>query len=85
MRHVGEITNTHQYKIDLYTWNNKYIVKIEAGQCEQIYKINQLDFLGTEDDIQALCQNQDFINAIVATFHKMHQDWQSVLTNADLL
>ena len=46
MRYVGDIATTDSYKISLYTWNEKYIVKIEAGPYEQMYKVNQLDFLG---------------------------------------
>ncbi len=85
MRYVGDITNTDNYKIALYTWNEKYIVKIEAGLYEQIYKISEMDFLGGEGEIRALFTDDAFLKTILERFRQMHQDFQDVLSRHDVI
>ncbi|TAG65831.1 MAG: hypothetical protein EAZ26_10115, partial [Runella slithyformis] len=57
----------------------KYIVKIEAGLYEQTYKISELDFVGTEEDIRAAFANEVFLQTIAARFQQMHADFQVVI------
>jgi hypothetical protein len=85
MRYVGDITSTDNYKIALYTWNEKYIVKIEAGVYEQIYKISEMDFLGGQAEIHALFTDEAFLKSILDRFRQMHQDFQDVLTRYDVI
>ncbi|MFN8347205.1 MAG: hypothetical protein U0X91_19540 [Spirosomataceae bacterium] len=79
MRYVGDIANTQTYKIGLYTWNGKYIVKVEAGLYEQIYKVSEMDFLGGEDDIRKLFTDESFLKTVFARFNQMHADFQEVI------
>jgi hypothetical protein len=85
MRYVGDIATTETYKILLYTWNEKYIVKIEAGPYEQLYKVNQLDFLGDETAIREVFADDVFLKSIFARFQQMHADFGEVLHRLDLL
>jgi len=84
MRYVGDIATTDTYKILLYTWNEKYIVKIEAGPYEQIYKVNQLDFLGDEAALRAIFSDETFLKSVFSRFQQMHSDFDEVLTRFDL-
>jgi hypothetical protein len=52
MRLIQEIPH-EEYKISIFSWNNKYIIKFESNQLEQTYKISEWD-LTSEDDILKL-------------------------------
>jgi hypothetical protein len=84
MRYVGDITSTDNYKIALYTWNSKYIVKVEAGLYEQTYKVNEMDFLGDEADIRKLFSDEIFLKTIFARFQEMHLDFQDAIERNDI-
>lgn len=79
MRYVGDIISTDTYKIGLYTWNGKHIVKVEAGMYEQIYKISEMDFLGSESDIRAMFKDEKFLKTVFARFAQMHSDFGEVM------
>ena len=49
MRLIQEIPHD-TYRISVFSWNNKYIVKFEYGQLEQTYKISEWD-LSSEEEI----------------------------------
>ncbi|MBB3837034.1 hypothetical protein FHS57_001028 [Runella defluvii] len=85
MRYVGDIATTDSYKISLYTWNEKYIVKIEAGPYEQMYKVNQLDFWGDEAALREIFADEVFLKSVFARFQQMHSDFNDVLTRFDLV
>ncbi len=85
MRYVGDITSTDHYKIGLYTWNGKYIVKVETSLYEQIYKVSDMDFLGDEADIRRLFSDEDFLKTIFARFGRMHADFQEMMEKNGLL
>ncbi|MFN4145685.1 MAG: hypothetical protein ACK4GN_07665 [Runella sp.] len=83
MRYVGEITTTDTYKIGLYAWNGKFIVKVEAGNYEQTYKISEIDFSGSEADIRALFADEAFLKTILERFGQMHRDFMQVVQRFD--
>jgi hypothetical protein len=84
MRYVGDITSTDNYKIVLYTWNSKYIVKVEVGLYEQTYKVSEMDFLGDEADIRKLFSDEIFLKTIFARFQEMHLDFQDAIERNDI-
>jgi hypothetical protein len=49
MRMIKEIPHD-KYKISIFSWNNKYIIKLEYGQLEQTYKVSEWD-LTSEDEV----------------------------------
>lgn len=73
MRFIEPIPHPH-LSIGLYAWNGKYIVKFEALNMEQTYKVKEIDITGT-DDVKALL-NPEFLNKVMDTFEQMHQNWQ---------
>ncbi|AHJ99110.1 hypothetical protein [Hymenobacter swuensis] len=62
-------------KITLFSWNGKYLIKLEKGPFEQTYKVSELD-LTSEDDVHTLL-DEEFIGSAVQRFRLMQQDLQA--------
>ncbi len=67
------------YKIQIFQYNEKYIVKIELDQFEQTYKIGQLD-VNSLDEIENMVTDQLLSNAL-KRFVQMREDWQDAFAN----
>ncbi len=51
MRVVKELTGK-PCKVTVFSWNEKYLIKLEYGPFEQTYKVSMMDYLEEEiDDI----------------------------------
>ena len=74
MRFVQEIPHP-QFRIGLYAWNGKYIIKIETGPYEQTYKVSELDLLNAEAVPTLL--DEPFLNRVAQRFQEMDADWQA--------
>lgn len=68
MRVVKEIPHP-ECKITIFQWNNRYLIKLEAGPFEQTFKIDQTD-LASEEDLNKIL-NEDFIGDAIARFADM--------------
>lgn len=77
MRLVKEIPH-QQYKIQIFHYNAKYIVKIELGQFEQTYKIGDTDVFGLEDVERMI--NQELLVNSLHRFVDMRKDWETAFT-----
>lgn len=73
MRLVKELPHS-KYKIQIFHYNGKYIVKIELGQFEQTYKIGELDVSGL-DEVEKMVSNSLLSNAL-KRFIEMRADWE---------
>jgi hypothetical protein len=73
MRLVKEIPH-ERYKIQLHQYNGKYILKIELGQYEQTFKINELDI----DDLNAIDNmlSEEFLKNCLGRFITMRRYWE---------
>ena len=49
MRVVKEITGK-PFKVTVFSWNGKYLIKLEDGPFEQTFKVSEFDFLEEELD-----------------------------------
>lgn len=67
MRVVKEITEK-ACKITVFSWNGKYIIKLENGPFEQTFKVSEFDVL--EEEIDGIL-SVDFINEAMARFDAM--------------
>lgn len=74
MRLVKDIPH-ERYKIQVFNYNAKYIVKIELGQFEQTYKIGETDVYGLED-VERMITPELLSNAL-KRFVEMRTDWES--------
>lgn len=72
MRVLAEVPHP-KYKIQIFNYNSKYIVKIELDQYEQIFKINEIDVFGLED-VQNMITDELLDNAF-DRFLTMREDW----------
>ena len=70
MRVVAEIPHP-DFKITVFSWNNKYLLKLERGMLEQTYKISEMDVTGDEDVKNLL--TEDFLKAVGDIFLQMRR------------
>lgn len=72
MRVVKEIPNPH-CKITVFSWNQKFLIKLETGPFEQTFKVSEMDVLEQElDEIL----NETFIAEAVKRFSDMRDSLQ---------
>lgn len=80
MRFIKTIPH-HSLSIQLYAWNQKYILKYESGLLEQTYKIPEFEISG-EENIEKLAVAIHFIQAIEKRFEEMWKDLQTIIEEA---
>jgi hypothetical protein len=73
MRVVAEIPNPDM-KITVFSWNGKYLIKLEKGPLEQTFKVDEMDVTG-EDDVRQML-DETFLQQALARFRDMRQDLQ---------
>ena len=78
MRLIKDIPH-ERFKIQLFNYNAKYIVKIELGQFEQSYKIGELDVDSVEDVERMI--TPELLKKSVARFIEMRTDWEEGFRN----
>ncbi len=78
MRIIGEIPHP-DCKITLFSWNNRYLIKLEQGLLEQTFKVDQFDLTG-EADLMKLVNSQ-FIQEALNRFGAMEQSLQNAREN----
>ena len=72
MRLITEVPHS-RYKIQIFNYNSKYIVKIELDQYEQVYKIGETDVNGVEDVVKMV--NESILKNSLTRFIEMRTDW----------
>ncbi len=78
MRLIKDIPH-ERFKIQLFNYNAKYIVKIELGQFEQSYKIGELDVDSVEDVERMI--TPELLKNSVSRFIEMRTDWEEGFRN----
>ena len=78
MRLVKDIPH-ERYKIQLFQYNGKYIVKIELGQFEQTYKIGETDVFGLGDFERMI--SEELLSNSLKRFIEMRSDWENAFKN----
>ena len=72
MRLVKEIPHD-RYKIQIFNYNEKFILKIELDQFEQSFKISETDVSGIRD-VENMITNELLQNTL-KRFVEMRTDW----------
>jgi hypothetical protein len=80
MRVVAEIPHP-EAKITVFSWNGKYLVKLERGPYEQTYKISEMDILDEADITRLL--DDTFITSALQRFAEMNKSWQEAQQRID--
>ena len=78
MRVVADIPHS-RYKIQVFLYNGKYLVKIELGQYEQTYKIAEADVAGLEEVKRMV--NDNLLKNALQRFLTMREDWEEAFRN----
>ncbi len=73
MRVIGEIAHP-EIKITIFHWNNRYLIKLEAGPFEQTFKIEEYD-LTSEEDVKKIV-SEEFIKQAIGRFSEMAKSFQ---------
>ncbi len=73
MRLVKDIPHD-RFKIQIFNYNAKYIVKIELGQFEQSFKIGETDVYGVEDVERMI--TPELLSKTIERFVEMRADWE---------
>jgi hypothetical protein len=68
MRVVGEIPHP-EIKITLFHWNNRYLIKLEAGPFEQTFKVSEFD-VPLEENLKEIV-NETFVKQAIERFNDM--------------
>lgn len=74
MRWIKDIPH-ERYKIQIHNYNGKYIVKIELGQFEQVYKISDMDVVSL-DELEIMI-SKDLLSNALKRFVDMRSDWET--------
>ena len=82
MRYIKDIANNN-FKISIYQWNNKYIIKIESGMFEQTYKIDQYEVENVEEIEK--CIDKVFLDTVMKNFDKMESDFVDTLKRNEVI
>jgi hypothetical protein len=77
MRVVGEIRHP-ELKITIFHWNNRYLIKLEAGLFEQTFKVQEYD-VASEEDVKKLV-TEEFIQSAINRFNQMGESLQHALS-----
>ncbi len=77
MRFIKDIPNNF-CKTSLYLFNNKYIIKFEAGLLEQVYKISEMDVAGEQEVLEML--TDAFYARVLNRFQEMAGDFQALFS-----
>ena len=76
MRVVTEIAHP-EIKITIFHWNNRYLIKLEAGFFEQTFKIQEYD-VNSEDEVIKLIDDQ-FIKSAIERFNQMAESLHTAI------
>jgi hypothetical protein len=82
MRVIGEIEHP-RLRISLFYWNDKYVLKMEKGNLEQVYKVSILDLPPTAEAENLAFFSKwispDFLKNIEARFKEMEKEFQELI------
>ena len=81
MRVIAEIPH-HDFRITIFGWNNKYLIKFEKGSYEQTYKVSEMDVAGDEE-IKKLLEDKGFVDSVISRFLEMNKSLNAALNRLD--
>lgn len=76
MRVIGNMVH-EKCNITFFHWNNRYLIKLEAGPFEQTFKVQEYD-LASEEDLKKIV-DEDFIAQSMNRFDEMAQSLSAAM------
>lgn len=80
MRVVTEIPHP-EVKITIFSWNGKYLLKLERGALEQTYKVSEMDIMSDADAQKLL--DETFLSNALQRFSEMGKDLRDAQERLD--
>ena len=74
MRIIAELPHP-DFKISIFSMNQKFIVKFEKGVLEQSYKIPEMDLTDGVNSVFELL-DEAFLNTVAGRFAEMNKDFK---------
>ena len=81
MRLIKEIPHDN-YRITVHNYTAKYLLKIELGQFEQVFKIGETDVMSL-DELENMVTPQLLSNCLTR-FIQMRTDWEMAFQNKNI-
>lgn len=81
MRIIAELPHP-ECKISIFSMNQKYIIKLEKGIFEQVFKISELDVPDGVDGVFKIL-NESFLKSASNRFNEMRTDWNKAYQEYD--
>lgn len=81
MRIIAELPHP-ECKISIFSMNQKYIIKLEKGIFEQVYKISEIDVPDGVDGVFKIL-NDDFLKKASSRFNEMKVDFNHAFKEYD--
>jgi hypothetical protein len=82
MRIVAEIPHP-EFKISIFSWNAKFIVKVEAGLYEQVFRISEESVNGDLEKVKAMI-DEEFIKNCLPRFLAMREDLNNAFKKTNI-
>jgi len=79
MRILKEL-KIHDFKVTVFFWNDKYLLKFENGTNELTYKIKQLD-LSSEKDLETFFIDERVLDKTKEAFLRMEEATEAFFTS----
>ncbi len=80
MRVIAEVPHP-EIKITIFSWNGKYLLKLERGALEQTYKVSEMDIM-SDAEAQKLLDDTFIANAL-QRFNEMGKDLRAAQERLD--
>lgn len=82
MRVIAEVPHS-RFKIQIFSYNAKYLIKIELGTFEQTFKISETDVSGVEE-VKSMITTELLTNCL-NRFITMRSDWEQAFQQRNQL
>jgi hypothetical protein len=82
MRFIKEIENKY-CRTQLFNFNNKYVIKFEVENLEQIYKFSEQDIIN-HSDLENLLTDT-FMARVIDRFRQMNADYDDIMDQLDAI
>jgi len=66
-----------EFKVTVFSWNNRYLLKLEQGLLEQTFKVDQFDVIDEQHLLKIL--DPEFVHHAAKRFLEMNQSLHQAL------
>ena len=82
MRIIAELPHP-EFKISILNMNHKFIIKVEQGNLEQIFKVAEMDLIDGVNSVFELL-DEEFLKTVAARFAEMRKEFKETYSKYNL-